>query len=252
MHLDDGDLAEVWVEFKEAEAGSERRLHLRNQLILHYTSLVRYVATKVGGRLPSSVDRDDLISYGMFGLIDAIERFRLDAGVKFETYGIPRIKGQIFDEIRKLDWVPRNVRSRARDLETARAEVEAIHGRVTRNLLAQHLGIQFGDMKLILDQANVSFVDSLSGYHEVVEMADISMNPEDIAQTGEVAELLGEAIGDMDDRSKVILTLYYVHEMTLAEIGKILGVTESRVCQLQSKVLIQLGESLGQGGLAVA
>lgn len=252
MHLDDGELQQVWVDFKEAEADSAGRLALRNQLVLHYTSLVRYVATKVGGRLPSSVDRDDLISYGMFGLIDAIERFRLDAGVKFETYGIPRIKGQIFDEIRKLDWVPRNVRSRSKDLEAARAEVEAIHGKVTQALLARHLGIAEQDLRIIISQANVSFVDSLSGFHEVVEMSDDSMNPEDIVQTGEVAELLGEAIGEMDERAKTILTLYYVHEMTLAEIGRILGVTESRVCQLQSKVLITLGESLGQGGLAVA
>lgn len=252
MHLDAEDLQQVWVDFKDAEPGGERRLALRNQLILHYTSLVRYVATKVGGRLPSSVDRDDLISYGMFGLIDAIERFRLDAGVKFETFGIPRIKGSIFDEIRKLDWVPRTVRARARDIETARAEVEAIHGKVTQLLMARHLGIHVTDLRIMVDQAAVTHVESLSGYHEIVEMPDMAMNPQDIVQTGEVAELLGEAIGNMDDRSKVILTLYYVHEKTLAEIGKILGVTESRVCQLQSKALGVLGESLGPGGLAVA
>lgn len=250
-HMDAADLKQVWADFK-AEKNDVRRLALRNQLVLHYTSLVRAVATKIGKRLPNSVDRDDLIAYGMFGLIDALDRFSLEKKVKFETYGIPRIHGAIMDELRRLDWVPRSVRSRARDIEAAKVEVEALHGKVTQQLLSRHLGISEHDLKILLDGANISHVESLAGFHEVIEMPDIAMNPQDIVETGEVASLLGEAIGSMDERSKVILTLYYVHEMTLAEIGKILGVTESRVCQLQSKVLVTLGESLGQGGLAVA
>lgn len=252
MHMEPADLAQTWEDLARAEPGTEHRRELRNQLVVHYTSLVRYVATKVGKRLPSQVERDDLIAWGMFGLMEAIEKFQLDKGVKFETYGIPRITGAIYDEIRKLDWVPRTVRARARDLEAARSEVEAMHGKVTNTLLASHLGIHHKDLRIVIDQASVSHVESLSGFHEIVERSDGTMNPEDVVQTGEVASLLGEAIGNMDERSKVILTLYYVYEMTLAEIGQILGVTESRVCQLQSKVLMALRESLGQGGLAVA
>jgi RNA polymerase sigma factor for flagellar operon FliA len=248
VKLEPDDLIDVWVDFKRT--GDQE---LRNRLVLHYASLVRYVAAKVGGRLPPSVDRDDLISYGMFGLLDAIEKFRLDAGVKFETYSIPRIKGAIFDEMRKLDWVPRSVRSRVKDLEEVRAEVEAVNdGRATNELMASAMGLSEHDFLTTQSQASVTHVESLAGFYEVMEVSDFSMSPESLAQTGEIADLLGEAVNGMDERSKTILVLYYLHEMTLAEIGKILGVTESRVCQLQSKVLMTLRETLGQGGLSVA
>jgi RNA polymerase sigma factor for flagellar operon FliA len=256
-----------WVGGRERQALERFHVECRNSLILHYSSLVRYVAAKVGGSLPAMVDRDDLVSYGMFGLMDAIEKFNIDHGVKFETYGVARIRGAIYDEIRALDWVPRSVRSKARDIEKARAEIEMAMGRPAEHTeVAQNLGLSLDEYWVLVSQANApsSSVDSLDmgrinmesgsyeqGQYESTPIDGMS-NPADLIGSNEIVELVGEAINNMDERSKTILVLYYLQEMTLAEIGQILGVTESRVCQLQSKVLLALRESLGQGGLAAA
>lgn len=261
-HLEPSALATTWNAYKTT--GDQE---CRNQLILHYSSLVRFVAAKVGGSLPSMVDRDDLVSYGMFGLIDAIDKFDPGKGVKFETYGVTRIKGSIYDEIRALDWVPRSVRSKARDIEKARAEVEVVTGRPAEHAeIAEHLGLTMTEYWQLASQANapssvhdsIDFVgvsdNTFSNGHEesAIRAIDFSSNPSELLESEEVMELVGEAVNNMDERSKTILVLYYLHGMTLAEIGKILGVTESRVCQLQSKVLQGLSNTLGQGGLAVA
>lgn len=239
----------------------------RNSLVLHYTSLVRYVAAKIGGTLPAMVERDDLISYGMFGLIDAIDKFSLDKGVKFETYGVARIRGAIIDEIRALDWVPRSIRSKARDVEKARAEVEVELGRPAEHSeVAAVLGLEMDEYWVLSSQATISYVQSSdrgfftselmeanggeTGHYEA--HFDPAANPEDVFQASEIIDLLGEAVDNMDESSKTILFLYYLQGMTLAEIGRILGVTESRVCQLQSKVLLSLADSLGRGGLVAA
>lgn len=259
-HLDPSTLASTWSDYKDTGD-----TECRNQLILHYASLVRYVAAKVGGSLPAMVDRDDLVSYGMFGLIDAIDKFDPDKGVKFETYGVTRIKGSIYDEIRALDWVPRSVRSKARDIEKARTEVEAMTGRPAEHAdVAQNLGMSLPEYWQYASQANApsSVHDSLDQTVHIDfgtgmgdfqnDVSDPTANPGELLESGEVADLVSEAVNNMDERSKTILVLYYLHGMTLAEIGEILGVTESRVCQLQSKVLQGLSDTLGQGGLAVA
>lgn len=260
-HLEPSDLEATWQQFKDGGDVS-----CRNRLVLHYSSLVRYVAAKVGGALPPTVDRDDLVSYGMFGLIDALDKFQLDRGVKFETYGVARIRGAIYDEIRALDWVPRSIRSKGREIERAKAELEMATGRPPEHVeVAQHLGLSLESYWTMASQASVSVVKSanegfLGGLADGTvatddpsdKHIDPTSNPEDLMGTSEITELIGEAISSMDERSKTILVLYYLQEMTLAEIGQILGVTESRVCQLQSKVLLALRDSLGQGGLAAA
>lgn len=256
-HLEQEVLAEAWILFKETG-----RIDHRNRLVLHYTSLVRYIAAKVGERLPAMVDREDLVSYGMFGLMDAIEKFDIDKGVKFETYAVTRIRGAIIDEIRTLDWVPRSVRTKARDIEKARDETEQLLGRpATHEEVAQTLGLPMSDYWRLRSDAFVEPVETYGGlvapgiddsvrpdYYERPLIDPVS-NPEDLFQVDEIVDQLGEAIAGMDERSKTILALYYFQEMTLSEIGSVLGVTESRVCQLQSKVLHSLGESLGHGGL---
>lgn len=251
-HLEPEVLEEAWLLYKETG-----KLDHRNRLVLHYSSLVRYVATKVGGGLPSMVDRDDLISYGMFGLMDAIEKFDLDKGVKFETYAVTRIRGAIIDELRDLDWVPRSIRSKAREVERAKVDLEARLGRPAEHTeLAQHLGLSLEEYWQLASQARATVVESRDAGAEDEKAYDTTFdplsNPEDLIQASEIAELLSEAIGAMDERSKTILVLYYLEDMTLAEIGQNLGVTQSRVCQLQSKVLQALSGVLGQGGLAAA
>lgn len=255
-HLEPEILQEEWLTYKDCHS-----ITSRNQLVLHYTSLVRYVAAKVGGQLVAWVDRDDLISYGMFGLIDAIEKFDLDRGVKFETYAVRRIHGAILDEIRSLDWVPRSVRSKAKEIVKAQEEVEMLLGRPAQQReVAEYLGIPLEDYWRLASESNASTIESynrevlVEGNQE--SSYDVSFdpgsNPEDLAQVKEVVELVGEAINQMDQMSKTILTLYYLHEMKLAEIGQIFGVTESRVCQLQGRALQSLRAAFNRSGLVAA
>jgi RNA polymerase sigma factor for flagellar operon FliA len=192
--------------------------------------------------------------------MDAIEKFDLDKGVKFETYAATRIRGSIFDEIRDLDWVPRTVRAKARDIERAEQELHASLGRPPEDAeLATHLGITLLELWTVQTQTEAGRVDTYdaSPYFDSghLESAQIRMpveadTPESLFDTAEVADLLADAIDLMPQRFKTILTLYYLQGMTLAQIGDVLGVTESRVCQLQSKLLQTLHASLSQGLMA--
>ena len=252
MQLTPGSLVEAWVTFKETGD-----LEARNLLVMNYTGLVRYQAARIGGTLPPMVDRDDLISYGTFGLIDAIDKFDPENGAKFETFAVHRIKGAIYDELRQLDWVPRSVRSKARDVERAKVEAEVLLGRPPTHVeVATYLGLSSQEYGELHRQSNVHKVESYESSREYVGASgeatsfmtdwytrDHTSDLQEDLEVGEIVGLVSAAIAKMDDRSKVILVLYYIQEMTLAEIGQILGVTESRVCQMQSKVLTSLGES---------
>lgn len=256
VKLDPEVLEITWLEFK-----ATGDLELRNALMLHYSPTVRYVAGKISETLPAMVDREDLVSYGMLGLMDAIEKFELAKGMQFQTYGVHRIRGEIYDQIRALDWVPRSVRSQARTLDKARKEVELTLGRpAEHHEVAGHMGLSMSTYNTSLSQSYVPQMSTFASVsassdddsYEQDSVYDPMMNPESLVETGEVIGLVAEAVNDMDQRSKTILVLYYLQEMTLAEIGKILGVTESRVCQLQSKMLSSLRDSLGSGSLAGA
>ena len=245
----------MWIEYSRTRSQEDR-----NKLILHYGSLVRYVASRVAMGLPASVDRDDLTSYGQFGLIDAIERFDLGRGVKFETFAIARIRGAIIDEIRALDWVPRSIRAKARDVDRAVTALETSLGRKPEDEeIALAMGITLAELWVAQSRANVTSVTALEAHEgdddrpsEGQRLMDVASNPEDLAILSDMRDILSIAIEQMPERSKVILVLYYLEELTLAEIGEILGVTESRVCQLQSKVLHSLRASLGMGRVAAA
>ena len=240
-------LVQTWTSFKETGD-----IRLRNDLVMHYQPLLKQVANRVGAGLPTSVDREDLVSYGVFGVMDAIEKFDLDKGVKFETYAAPRIRGSIIDHLRTLDWVPRSIRSKAKDLERARADLEAELGRDPEDQeLADRIGISVDDLWIMQSQASISMVSALDWVPEGEDqpsaystLVDPISNPEDLFAESELAILVSRAVAGMNERSKTIVALYYIEEMTLAEIGKLLGVTESRVCQLQSHVLKSLHESL--------
>lgn len=241
-----GSVEELWDAYLNS-----RSQHDRNELVIHYGSLVRAVATKLSVGLPSSVDRDDLTSYGQFGLIDAIERYDPERGVKFETFAITRIRGSILDEIRALDWVPRSVRTKARQLDKASSELELSLGRPpTPTELANRLEIPLSEVSDSTSMVSSGYISSIDEHAGALTYESLGDNPEDVAMVGEVVDIVAGAVAKMPVRMRIIVALYYIEELTLAEIGEILGVTESRVCQLQGRLLHSLRESLGLGRVA--
>jgi RNA polymerase sigma factor for flagellar operon FliA len=250
---DPGAIAELWADYK-----AKRGRAARDRLIVHYSPLVKYVAGRVSVGLPQSIDQSDLVSYGIFGLIDAIEKFDPDRNVKFETYGITRIKGAIIDELRAIDWVPRSVRAKARSVERAYAKLEASLLRTPSDAeVASELGMTEEELDQIFSQ--VSFVglvpldDMLSSRGErgesislIETIPDASPGPVATFEVEEMKEILSKAINRLGDREKIVLTLYYYEGLTLAEIGEVLGVTESRVCQIHTKAVLQLRSRMAE------
>ena len=239
----------LWREYRKSKDQA-----VRDRLILTYAPLVKYVAGRLGSGLPAHVDENDLVSYGLLGLIGAIERFDPDRDIKFETYAIARIKGSIIDELRAMDWVPRSVRSRARDIERAIGELERKLMRApTDEEIAEKLGVTTDDLNDSLSEIGRSSIAALDelwtissgGGGDQVALIDTiedTTGPEpqsELAQT-ELREALGEAIARLPEREKLVVTLYYYEELTLREIGEVLGVTESRVSQLHTKAILRL------------
>jgi RNA polymerase sigma factor for flagellar operon FliA len=227
---------------------------IRERLILHYSPLVKYVAGRVGAGLPRSVDQGDLASYGLFGLIDAIDKFEPDRGFKFETYAINRIKGAILDELRALDWVPRSVRSRARRIESGIAELEhKLQRAPTEEELAAHVEMAIDELRDTLAEigrSGMAALDELISNDSHTSMGEMiadpgGMSPEMAFQAEETRRGLVDAINRLPNRERLVVTLYYYEGMTLAEIGDVLGVTESRVCQIHAKTMMSLRNRLG-------
>jgi len=225
---------------------------LRDRLILTYAPLVKYVAGRLGSGLPAHVDEGDLVSYGLLGLIAAIERYDPDRDVKFETYAISRIKGSILDELRAMDWVPRSVRSRAREIERAMTELESKLGRAPNDEeIAAKVGITTDELEGSLTDISRSSIAALDELWTVsdggdqialidtVEDAD-APDPQHSLSATETKEAIADAIARLPEREKLVVTLYYYEELTLREIGEVLGVTESRVSQLHTKAILRL------------
>jgi RNA polymerase sigma factor FliA len=257
--------ARLWTEYKSTADRS-----IRDQLIVLYSPLVKFVAGRVAVGLPQHVEQADLVSYGVIGLIDAIERFDPVRQVKFETYAIPRIKGAIIDELRAIDWVPRSVRSKARALEQAHSSLEAQLLRAPTDAeLAEELGVTQDELAETLRQMSLVGVAALDEVFMVGgdrterttlgdTIPDATAGPVAMFEDKEAKEILAKAISQLGDREKTVLSLYYYEGLTLAEIGEILGVTESRVCQIHTKAVLQLRTKLsdrrtdGQQALAHA
>lgn len=224
----------------------------RDRLILTYAPLVKFVAGRVGASLPAHVDEQDLVSYGLLGLISAIERYDPDREIKFETFAIARIRGAIIDELRSLDWVPRSVRTRARQIEHAIATLEKELMRApTDEEIARKLGISLPELEESLHEisrTSVAALDELwspSGTGDQISLIDTiedasGPDPELSLEETEVREALAEAISALPEREKLVVTLYYYEELTLREIGEVLGVTESRVSQLHTKAILRM------------
>jgi len=243
------ELRELWRRYKNE--GDEKA---RERLVVAYSPLVKFIAGRMASGLPSHVEESDLISYGLFGLINAIERFDMEREIKFETFAVARIKGAIIDELRSLDWVPRSVRARARDVEKAHQKLEAkLQRSPTDEEMAQELDMTVEEFQnVLLDIANSSVLalDDLWTFADPEGGSQVSIldtikdphgvDPEQEAATGELKDRLADAIEGLPERERLVIALYYYENLTLREIGEVLGVTESRVSQLHTKAVIGL------------
>lgn len=244
------EIDEVWVQFKQTHSEE-----LRNLLVEEYLSLVKYNAERIYSKLPDEVELDDLISAGIFGLMDAIDAFDLSRGVKFETYCAPRVRGAILDELRSMDWVPRLVRSRAHKLEHATKALEAEQGySATDDELVKHMGISQDEfIKLKRDATAVSLVSLSRKWFETDSQKDVceidvledkrGENPLEEIQRRDLRDALTRGLSRAE---KLILVLYYYEEMTMKEIGATLDLSESRVSQMHSSILARLKAHLSQ------
>jgi RNA polymerase sigma factor for flagellar operon FliA len=245
------DVSTLWTRFKVEQDSAAR-----DELILNYSPLVKYVAGRLASSLPQTVDTADLISYGIFGLIDAIEKFDLERAIKFETYAISRIKGAIIDELRAMDWVPRSVRSRAREIESAYVALENTLRRVPSDQeVADYMNITIKEFQVLLAKLSYTSVVSfeelwVGGERDEGQNAigsikdDTAEDPVAIFETGEIKEILAGAIDKLPERERTVVALYYYEGLTLKEIGQVLGVTESRVSQLHTKAVLRLRAKL--------
>jgi len=240
-----GPLWDSWRATQDADA--------RERLILNFAPLVKFVAGRVRALLPPSVDHGDLVSYGMLGLIDAIERYDRTRDVKFETFAIPRIRGAMLDELRALDWVPRSVRTKGRELERAMSKLQAqLRRDPTEEELATELGIEVDEMRERLDSSAAMSIVALEDITTVAgedgdrfsvldSLADMTVEqPGEAIEAEELRGTLVDAIDGLGDRERSVVVLYYFEGFTLSRIGDILGVTESRISQIHSKAVLAL------------
>jgi len=246
------ELKELWRRYKRL--GDQRA---REQLVVAYSPLVKYVSGRMASGLPAHVEEGDLISYGLVGLMNAIERFELEREIKFETYAITRIKGAIIDELRTLDWVPRSVRARARDIERANAKLEGrLYRAPTDEEMAAELDIDVEDFQASLLQISNSTVSALDELWTVSDSSgdQVSLldtlhdadapDPSRHMDETEMKDMVADAIARLPEREKLVIALYYYENLTLREIGEVLGVTESRISQLHTKAVLRLKSRL--------
>ncbi|MCL1996867.1 MAG: FliA/WhiG family RNA polymerase sigma factor [Defluviitaleaceae bacterium] len=239
------NIAAVWERY-----ATTKDKKLRDILIVEYAPLVKYLAGRIGVHIGHKVEYDDLISYGIFGLIDAIDKFDLSKGVKFETYASLRIRGSIIDSIRKMDWVPRDLRQKNKQLETVYVELEIILEREpTEKEIAEKLNISIEETRDLMKKAAVVNLVSLDDYleqnHEDTFFSTAD-DPESNYQKTEVRDILVNAIDKLSEKEKKVVSLYYFEDLTLKEISKIMGVTESRISQIHSKAVTKLRTKLGK------
>ncbi len=241
----------LWREFKKTRSAA-----LRDRLIRQYIPLVKYVAGKVNAGLPPSIEYDDLVGFGQFGLLDAIAKYDPDKGVKFKTYAVTRIRGAIFDEMRQLDWVPRSVRQKSREIEDTISGLESKLGRpATDSEIAKEMNISEDEYQQTImkvsgtsvlslndvwysgdDSDNLSIGDSIE--------APTSLNPDVQIEREEIRKVIIDAINELPEKEKMVIVLYYHEDLTFKEIGQVLDVSESRISQLHTKANLRLRAKL--------
>jgi len=242
---------ELWVLYRK-----KRDPRIRESFIKQYAPLVKYVAGKVAVGMPHSVEFDDLVGFGVFGLLDAIDKFDPEKNVKFKTYAVTRIRGAIFDELRSIDWVPRSVRQKTREIEDVIGSLEAQLGRTASDQeIAKALGVSEDEFVKTMMKISGTSILSLNdlwfsgdendkmSIGESIE-APSSLNPDIIVEKDEIRRVIVEAINELPDKEKKVLILYYYEDLTLKEIGQVLEVTESRISQLHTKAILRLRAKL--------
>ena len=245
----DNDILYVWKRY-----GQTKDPMLREKLILEYAQLVKYVAGRLSIYFGSNVEYDDLVGFGVFGLIDAIEKFDINKGVKFETYASLRIRGSIIDSIRELDWVPRSLRQKNKEIEKAFSEFENELGRSASDIeMSNKLGISVNEFHKLLNNINITTMISLEdfleqNYDSGVDIPNYSREdrPESHLEIIEIKDVLAGSIDKLPEKEKTVISLYYYEEMTLKETSAIMGVSESRVSQLHTKAILRLKGKLAR------
>ena len=246
--MDDNGKDRLWDQYAKSKSPE-----LRERIIIEYAPLVKLVAGRLSMYLGYNVEYEDLVSYGIFGLIDAIDKYDFNKNVKFETYASLRIRGAILDQIRKMDWIPRSVRQKQKKIDTAMSKLEAEYGRpVTDEEIAKELDISTDELDAWNGQAKVSNVVSLEDFME--QGSEIRMDashnsqfeqPENIVEKAELAKMLERALEELTEKEKSVVLFYYYEDLSLKEISKVLGVSESRVSQLHTKAIQKMKKHLG-------
>ena len=239
----------LWDSYKEKQTPA-----VREQLIVEYAPLVKVVAGKLSMYLGNNVEYDDLVSFGVFGLIDAIDKYDLAKDVKFETYASVRIRGAILDQIRKMDWIPRTVRQKQRKIDEALRQIESRTGSTATDAeVAEELGISEEEYLSWQSQLKVTNIVSLNEFmeqgNEPVSDAKSSSHfaqPEEIVAKDELKKVLEDALSQLTEKENKVILMYYYEDMTLKEISKVLSVSESRVSQLHTKALAKMKKKMGR------
>jgi RNA polymerase sigma factor for flagellar operon FliA len=240
----------LWREYRRS-----RDEKLKHELVLAHLSLVKYLAGRLAIKLPPYISQEDLESYGVFGLLEAVEKYNPDLGTSFKSYSYNRIRGAMIDEIRKLNWIPRTMWQKIQQLNTTREKLQRELGEhVTNETLAAAMGIKVSDLHKLAGQANLLAISSLDETVQVtcgdmVNLGDIiadpaSPDPLDIIEREEGRQMLVQAIGELPQKDLLVLSLYYQEGLTLKEIGKVMEISESRVCQIHTRALKRLRDKL--------
>jgi len=242
---------ELWIQYRR-----DKDPKIRESFIKQYAPLVKYVAGKVAVGMPHNVEFDDLVGFGVFGLLDAIDKFDPEKNVKFKTYAVTRIRGAIFDELRSIDWVPRSVRQKTREVEDTIGTLEAQLGRTaTDQEIARAMGMDEEEFLKTMQRISSTSILSLNDVwfsgdeNDKLSIGDSiespsSLNPDVIVEKEEIRRVIVDAISELPEKEKKILVLYYYEDLTLKEIGQVLEVTESRVSQLHTKAILRLRSRL--------
>ncbi|MBQ9630274.1 MAG: RNA polymerase sigma factor WhiG [Treponema sp.] len=248
---DEKDEDRLWEEYRETKSQA-----LRDKFIRQYMPLVKYVAGKVSVGMPGSVEFDDLVGFGQFGLLDAIEKYDPAKNVKFKTYAVTRIRGAIFDELRQIDWVPRSVRQKSREIEDAINVLESRLGRTASDAeIAKSLGLSEDEYHRTIMKVSGTSVLSLNDvWHNADDSGAMSigdsiespssLNPDAIVEREEIKKVIVDAINELPEKEKMVIVLYYHEDLTFKEIGQVLNVSESRISQLHTKANLRLRAKL--------